>query len=52
MTEINNLPDKEFKALVIRMVTELWKRIDYHTKNFNKKVKNIFLKRSRKGWRI
>ena len=28
MTEINNLPDKEFKALVIRMATELWKRID------------------------
>ena len=27
-TEINNLPDKEFQALVIRMLTELGKRID------------------------
>ena len=27
-TEINNLPDKEFKALVIRLLTELGKRID------------------------
>lgn len=27
-TEINNLPDKEFKVLVIRMLTELGKRID------------------------
>lgn len=27
-TEINNLPDKELKALVIRMLTELGKRID------------------------
>ena len=26
--EINNLPGKEFKALVIRMLTELGKRID------------------------
>ena len=27
-TEINNLLDKEFKALVITMLTELRKRID------------------------
>ena len=27
-TEINNSPDKEFKALVIKMLTELGKRID------------------------
>lgn len=26
--QINKLPDKEFKALVIKMLTELWKRID------------------------
>ena len=27
-TEKNNLPDKEYKALVIRKLTELSKRID------------------------
>lgn len=27
-TEVNYLPDKEFKALVIRMLPELGKRID------------------------
>ena len=39
-TEINNLPDKEFKALMIRMLTELRKRIDEHSENFNKEVAN------------
>ena len=29
-TEINNLPDKQLKALVIRMLLELGKRIDKH----------------------
>ena len=29
-TEINNLPDKEFKALVMIMLTELGKRIYEH----------------------
>ena len=33
-TEINNLPDKEFKALVIRMLTELGKGIDEYSENF------------------
>ena len=28
MKQINNSPDKEFKALVIKMLTELGKRID------------------------
>lgn len=27
-TEINNLPNKEFKPLVIKMLTELGKKID------------------------
>ena len=42
-TKIYNLPDKEFKALVIRMLTELGKRIDGHRENFNKEqeLKNI-----------
>ena len=29
-TKINNLPDKEFQALIIRMLTELVKRINKH----------------------
>ena len=40
-TEINNLPDKEFKALVIRILTELGKRIDEHSKNFSKELEYI-----------
>ena len=41
MKLINNLPNKEFKALVIRMLTELGKRTDEHSENFNKKQENI-----------
>ena len=40
-TEINNLPDKEFKALVIRMLTALGKRKDKHCEYFNKELENI-----------
>ena len=41
MKQINNLPDQEFKALVIRMLNELEKIIDEHSKNFNKELENI-----------
>ena len=34
--EINSLPDTEFKKLVIKMLTELRKRIDLNTDYFNK----------------
>ena len=34
-TNINNLPDKKYKALVIRMLNELGKRIDKLSENFN-----------------
>ena len=44
--QINNLPDKEFKALVIRMLMELRKRIDKHSENFNKEPENIKKKKS------
>ena len=37
-TEIYNLPDKEFKSLVIRTLTELGKRIDEHSENLNKEL--------------
>ena len=33
--------EKEFTALVIRMLTELVKRIDKHHDNFNKKLQNL-----------
>ena len=39
-TKINNLPDKEFKTLRIRMLTELGKRIDEQNENFNKELEN------------
>lgn len=35
-TEISNLFGKEFKVMVIKMPTEL-RRMDEHSKNFNKK---------------
>ena len=47
-TEISNLPDKEFKTLI--MLTELGKRLDEHSENFNKELENIFLKNCQK-WR-
>ena len=34
--EISNLPDKEFKAMV--MLTKLLKRIEEHSGNFNKEL--------------
>ena len=42
-TEINNLPDREFKALVIRMSTELGGKVDEHGENFNKELESIKL---------
>ena len=45
-TEIKNLPDKGFKTLVIRMLTELGKRIDEHSENFNKELENFKMNQS------
>ena len=39
--EINNLPDKEFKVLIIKMFNELKIRMDKHCKKFNKELENI-----------
>ena len=36
--EINTLQDKEFKTLVIKMLTELGKRIDVNSEHFNKEL--------------
>lgn len=41
--QINNLPDKKFKALVITILTEFWgKMLDEHSEHFNKALENIF----------
>lgn len=34
-SEINNLTDNESKVMVIKMLTEIRKRMDKHSKNFN-----------------
>jgi len=41
--KVNHLPDEEFKAIVIRLLTELVKRTDEHSENNNKELEN-FLK--------
>ena len=38
--KICNLPDKEFKVMDIKMLTECQKRME-HNKNFNKELENI-----------
>lgn len=38
--EISNLPDKEFKVLVIKMLTELRERMDELSENVNKEIEN------------
>ena len=35
-TEVNNLPDKELKVIVIKMLTELGRIMDEHEENSNK----------------
>ena len=35
-TEISDLPDKEFKIMVIKMLTKFKRRMDQHSENFNK----------------
>ena len=37
-TEISNLPDKEFKVMVIKMLTDLGRKMDEHSENFNKRT--------------
>lgn len=38
--KINNLLDKEFKVMVIKMLTELRRRMDERSENFNKEIEN------------
>ena len=41
MRQINNLPDKEFKALIRRMLTELQGTTDGCSENFKKDLETI-----------
>ena len=40
-TKISNLPDKDFKITVIKLFTELRRRMDEHSENFIKETANI-----------
>lgn len=34
--EISNLPDEEFRVIIINMLMVLWRRMDKYNENFNK----------------
>ena len=46
MKQISNLQEKKFKDLVIGMLTDIGKRIDEHSDNFNRELQNIKRKSS------
>ena len=39
--EISNLPHKEFKVMVIKMLTDLRRGMEEHSENFNKEIENL-----------
>ena len=39
--KISNLSGKEFKVIVLKMVTELGRGINEHGENLNKEIENI-----------
>ena len=39
--EIGNLPEKEFRIMIVKMIQDLGKRIKEHNENFNKELDNI-----------
>ena len=39
--KISNLPDKEFKEMVIRILSKLGRRMQELSENFNKDLENI-----------
>lgn len=41
MKQINNIPSKEFKVMVIKLLIRLRRRMDEHNANFNKEVKTL-----------
>ena len=41
--EISNLPNEEFKVMIIMVLTKLGRRIDEYSKNFNKELEKIYI---------
>lgn len=39
-TEISNLYNKEFKVMLIKVLTELGRRMDEHSENFHEEMEN------------
>ena len=39
--KISHLPEKEFKVLIIKMLSELRRSMDEHSEKFNKELENI-----------
>lgn len=39
--EISSLPDKEFKVMIVKMLTKLRRRMEEHSENFKKMLENI-----------
>ena len=39
--EISHLPNKEFKVMIIKMLTKFRRRMEEHSENFNKELENI-----------
>ena len=39
--EISNLPNKEFKVMIIKMLTKCRRRMDEQSEKFNKELENI-----------
>ena len=44
--EIGNLPDKMFKVMFIKMLTELGRIMEEHSENFKKELENIRINQS------
>lgn len=38
--DVSNIPDKEFKATVLKMLSKLSRRMEQHSVNFNKALEN------------
>ena len=49
---LSNLPDKEFQAMVINILTELGKRMDELSENYNKDIKQENTKQKSQSSRI
>ena len=50
--EISNLPEKEFRVMIIKMIKELGRRMDTQSENlvfFNKELEN---RTTKQRWRI